>query len=266
MKACFISLLLIIASTQIFSRTYFVTNTNDSGQGSLREVLDSAETNFGQDTIRFIQSLDGDTIKITSGEIDISDPVIIFGRGFANTYIQSDSSRVLDFTLGADSSEIWSISFVDITNYTNAGGAININACFLKIYNSRFRGCRALNTSIGRGGAIYFSTFGSFPASLFCKNTVFRQCVAYDDAGAIYVDKSPNAFSEFDACSFISNSVTNGSGGAIRLNGDSDTLYSGLIKCYFQENYAELSGGAVYLGAFAGYAEVDIISCRFFWQ
>src|SRR5215469_12184500 len=55
-----------------------VTNTNDSGAGSLRQAL--ADANDG-DTINFDVSLQGQTIALTSGELVIDKSITITGPG-----------------------------------------------------------------------------------------------------------------------------------------------------------------------------------------
>ena len=59
--------------------TFTVTNTNDSGAGSLRQALSDANGALGVDSITF-SGVSG-TITLTSGELSISDPVTITGPG-----------------------------------------------------------------------------------------------------------------------------------------------------------------------------------------
>jgi len=58
-----------------------VTNTNDSGTGSLRQAIVDANANLGADTINFDASLNGKTILLTTGEIEVKDDVTIEGLG-----------------------------------------------------------------------------------------------------------------------------------------------------------------------------------------
>ena len=61
-----------------FTSTITVTNTNDSGPGSLRQAL--ADANDG-DTIQFDPALNGQTITLTSGELVVADSITISGPG-----------------------------------------------------------------------------------------------------------------------------------------------------------------------------------------
>src|SRR6476620_4775471 len=58
--------------------TITVTNTNDSGPGSLRQALADAND---KDTINFDVSLEGQTIALTSGELVIDKSITITGPG-----------------------------------------------------------------------------------------------------------------------------------------------------------------------------------------
>jgi hypothetical protein len=60
--------------------TLTVMNTNDSGAGSLRQaVLDANSNAAAVNTIDFAPSLAGKTIKLTSGELDITKSLNIVG-------------------------------------------------------------------------------------------------------------------------------------------------------------------------------------------
>jgi hypothetical protein len=67
-----------------------VTNNLDSGKGSLRYEI--AHVTSGRDTIVFAPSLDGQTITLTSGELDITKNLTIQGPGAGLLTISSNSN------------------------------------------------------------------------------------------------------------------------------------------------------------------------------
>ncbi|HEV3119327.1 MAG TPA: hypothetical protein VGY58_19890, partial [Gemmataceae bacterium] len=81
--------------------TFIVTNTNDSGAGSLRQAILAANANPGLDTVSFTGGLNG-TIVLTSGQLSITDGLTIIGPG-ANVLAVSgnSSSRVFSKTSSA---------------------------------------------------------------------------------------------------------------------------------------------------------------------
>src|SRR5438270_4174230 len=78
-----IGALLCAMAMQAHAATITVTNTNDSGPGSLRQAL--ANANNG-DTINFAVS---DTIMLTSGEVLVNKNVTISGPGANQLSIHS---------------------------------------------------------------------------------------------------------------------------------------------------------------------------------
>jgi predicted outer membrane repeat protein len=70
--------LVCVLGTPAYADTITVTNTNDSGPGSLRQAL--ADANDG-DTINFDPSLNGQAIGITSAELVIDKSIAISGPG-----------------------------------------------------------------------------------------------------------------------------------------------------------------------------------------
>ena len=74
---------------------FTVTNTNSSGDGSLRSAILQANSNEGANTIIFDSSLSGDTISLTSGQLEITGPVTIKGLGAEEIAVDaSDNTRV----------------------------------------------------------------------------------------------------------------------------------------------------------------------------
>src|SRR5258708_19065984 len=84
-----IGLLLYAVALPVHAATITVTNTNDSGPGSLRQALDSASDG---DTINFTAT---GTISLTSGELLVNRSVTIFGPGAATLAVDGNAtSRV----------------------------------------------------------------------------------------------------------------------------------------------------------------------------
>src|SRR5262245_11815611 len=80
--------------------TFTVTNKLDSGPGSLRQAVLDANGNPGSDTIVFAKNVSG-TIKLTSGELFITDSVTINGPGARNLAVSgNDANRVFDIATG----------------------------------------------------------------------------------------------------------------------------------------------------------------------
>ncbi|MEH2107263.1 DUF4347 domain-containing protein [Nostoc sp.] len=80
-----------------------VTNTNDSGAGSLRQALLNANATAGADTITFAGSVftdaSPDIITLTSGQLTITDDVTIAGTGASQLTISgNNASSVLEIT------------------------------------------------------------------------------------------------------------------------------------------------------------------------
>ncbi|WP_306426856.1 DUF4347 domain-containing protein [Nostoc sp. CHAB 5836] len=80
-----------------------VTNTNDSGKGSLRQAILNANGTAGADTITFVGSVftdaTPDIITLTSGELTISDDVTIVGSGASELTISgNNASGVFEIT------------------------------------------------------------------------------------------------------------------------------------------------------------------------
>ena len=71
--------------------TFVVTNTNDSGAGSLREAVDLANASAGADTITFDATIQGGTIRLTSGQITITDAAGLIIDGGAGVTITGDA-------------------------------------------------------------------------------------------------------------------------------------------------------------------------------
>ena len=135
---------------------FTVTNTNDSGAGSLRQAITNANALSGKDIINFCGVFDdglAHTISLTGGGLSITDDITILGRNPNLLTISDDSaSRVFDITSGATAT----INGLTITNtYHSAGGGGGISN----------EGVLTLNNSIITGNTAGYS-FDSYKANL----------------------------------------------------------------------------------------------------
>jgi hypothetical protein len=122
---------------------YTVTNTNDSGPGSLRQaVLDANASVTVVDTINFAPNVTG-VITLTSGEITITDrSLTISGPGRDVLAISgNNASRIFVVESTATRATIQDLSLQNgkFTNYSNAGAALT-NDSILNLNRMNFTG------------------------------------------------------------------------------------------------------------------------------
>src|SRR5262245_37663030 len=96
-----------------------VTTTADSGAGSLRAAINSANTTFGLDTIRFLIGTGVQTIQVGDTNLPtLTDPVILDGStqpGFMGTplvEIDFNDTRGLILGNGTDMSTVRGLAFL----------------------------------------------------------------------------------------------------------------------------------------------------------
>ncbi|HEV7669438.1 MAG TPA: IPTL-CTERM sorting domain-containing protein [Thermoanaerobaculia bacterium] len=75
-----LALAFLVSASGAAAATFTVTNLFDAGPGSLRQAVLNANAAAGPDEVAFAPGLSG-TITLTSGEIVISDPLIVHGPG-----------------------------------------------------------------------------------------------------------------------------------------------------------------------------------------
>src|SRR5262245_7481819 len=113
--------------------TFTVTNTNDSGSGSLRDAVQQANDTPGTDSITFNIPGGTGTLTLTSGELAITDNVTIDG--------DTTGDNVADVTISGNSSRIFSID--DNSALTTI--SVTLDALVLRDGNS----------DSGDGGAVF---------------------------------------------------------------------------------------------------------------
>ena len=226
---CFTPFLLLLVQGAR-AATLMVTNSADSGAGTLRNLVASANPG---DTIIFNNTLSGRTIALTSGQITLSNNVTIDGSALASP-VQlngNGSNRIFSTTSGANAN----LTFLVITNgYDTSGsaggGILNGAGCTLTVSNCSFAGNKAI--SAAGGGALHNNGFLSLNNSTLAGNMATYGGAVGNTAGATTVANN---------CTFSLNSAST-SGGAIILGGGVLVLNSSTVA----SNSAVSSGGGIY--------------------
>ena len=209
-----------------FPVSYAVTNTADSGAGSLRKAIASSVSGT---IINFAPYLSGSTIALTSGEMQLTGNLTIDASALTNGIRLDGSyaSRIFNVASGATVG----LAALTLTNghsdANNWGGAI-INSGTLALTNCTLAG--NFIDGGGSGGAI--ENAGTLTMS-GC--TLWGNGAGY--AGAIRND----SLCTVQNCTFYSNSVPS-NGGAI------DNVFGAtlnLLHCTFSGNSAGGSGGGI---------------------
>jgi hypothetical protein len=143
-------------------QTFTVTNTNDSGVGSLRAAIQAANANPGADTIDFAIPA-GSTIVLTSGQLEISGDLTIDGdlnddRRPDITIDAGGVSRVISIDDGLATTETVTLTGLTITGGVttstgsrgDGGGGVRASSANLTLENSTVTG----NSTEYRGGGL----------------------------------------------------------------------------------------------------------------
>lgn len=239
MRKIILLVLLLTVNVYAFSATVIVTNTNDSGPGSLRQAMVSISNG---DHIKFDPSLiAGGSVTLNlltqischknyklSGLYNSTDTLYITGNR-----IVSDMSSVTNKTVTLDScvfvnKTIQALIFAEGANLnieecvfrncsSATGGALsvscftNITSPIVTITNSSFQNC---NSTSQRGGAFYFRSQQN--ATISVSNSSFISNTAVIEGGAFFAECLFNGGTlmiQVDKSTFYGN--TAGVGGAI---------------------------------------------------
>ena len=209
--------------------TLTVTNTDNSGPGSLRAAIETANGNGEADTITFAPDLAG-TVALTSGQLTIDSDLTIEGPGAGKLSVSGkDNSRIFSVASGSEVK----ISDLTITaGNTDGGGGIN-NKGTLTLTDSAISDNKA-------------GSFGGGIANTRGTLTVTRSTIsgntADDDVGGGISNKG-SATNSGDVTinnSTISGNTSEGSGGGI-ANDSKATINNSTIT----KNTAEGPGTGV---------------------
>jgi len=217
---------MLFLSANLNSATHTVTNGNDAGAGSLREIV--ANANSG-DTIIFAPNVS--EVNLTGSDIEIDKDLTIIG-GTGKTTIYAGSRRIFYVDV-ACSLAISNLILTGAYHYNLVGGG----AVFVDYGTFIANSCEFLNNTayVGVGGGAVFVDHGTFIAN----NCEFLNNTAYVGGGAVFVD-----YSTFIAnnCVFANNTANyyGGAGGAVYNNGSFTAT-----NCIFSSNTTNGGGGAV---------------------
>lgn len=184
-----ISTLLLLCALPAFGANFTVSNTNDSGFGSLRQAILNANSGSGG-TLVFASGLTG-TIALLTPLPAITQNLAISGPGASSLGISGNNSVSVLFIAAGSTVSISGLTIADgfgdgvlnqgtltLTNCTlsnNLGGGI-VNSGTLTLSSSTLSG----NTTGGDGGGIYNSGTASVTNSTLAANT------AGDRGGGIF--------------------------------------------------------------------------------
>lgn len=207
-----------------------VTNTNDSGPGSLRTAIAVAKDG---EAITFAPGLSGKTVTLTGGALTISSNIIISGPSSGTLTINGDGQGSV-FSI-QDGTTV-TISNLTITggNGPSDGGGIADTGSALTLIKVVVQG----NHAAGRGGGIYSDTNLTLIDSVVSKNT------ADGDGGGVYDDVTALV----RGSQFFLNKAKGHGGGFAQIGGNGPwaEFYN---NSSLKDNTSNLGGNDVYVNS-----------------
>lgn len=276
MKKLVIIIIISFSIVHLNAATITVNNTSDSGTGSLREAINTA--NFG-DKVKISPSLLGngnDTIFLKS-TISITKGIFIEGTfNSTDTIFISGSDTIQLFYVQTPHNATYSDCYLDSLALIHGkgiyGGAINIDwRSNTSTGNFIIRNCFFANNQATFGGAIASdatnSTSGGIleqdHTELHIFSSIFKNNIASKDGGAIYINLDDKELKGLSADfelenSVIINNASGNSGGGIFIY--CDNRYSGfttptgastvdvkITRSSICKNSAAKNGGGIYV-------------------
>ena len=269
---------LCIAALSVHATTIIVTNTNDSGPGSLRGAIAAASDG---DTIQFDPALKGQTITLTSGELFINNNLTITGPGPSQLTVKRSTAggtpafrifHILQHTVTIEGLSITNgLALALGGNSPDAGGGIfcddeesNNERLAVTVSNCVISGNTAGGpTGFGGGGGISFGAINGFaPSTLMVNNCTIssNSCKGYN-GGGIYIDvrDTTGMSSVTIANCTISGNSADRLGGGIHNAGDIVAAVLTISNSTLSGNTATFFGGGIYNdGDFGGRAALRI--------
>jgi RTX calcium-binding nonapeptide repeat (4 copies) len=223
--------------------TFTVTSTDDDGdEGTLREEIEDANDNPGDDVIAFASNVTG-TITLTDGDIEIYyDALDIQGPGADVLEVVSEDSRIFQLYDFDSDGEQNSVSGLTLTGDTGGnGGAIDSDD------QGSFGASLALDGMVIRdsysgedGGAVRFDA-EEYGDTLTITNSVIANNDALDNGGGLY---SVDGNVTISGSTISGNEAVNGVGGGAFTDDGSLTIVNSLLS----ENQSDSGGNGNYGG------------------
>jgi predicted outer membrane repeat protein len=211
---------------------FTVTTLADAGSGSLRQAIDDANANPGEDRVLFASGLSG-TITLAA-ELQIYDQVQVLGPGAGQITVSGGgTSRIFKVRPQVNGSygDPVAISGLTLTgglgaatpNTGDDGGAINSRSATLTISNSVVSGNHAPND----GGAIYSNSDSDRPGSLTIRNSTISGNSAGDPGAPLFAQTYGGAIHSYSAVTIEGSTLSGNSAG-----GDGGAIYMGIYSSY----------------------------------
>lgn len=234
LKSAAFCLLITLLSLSSQAANFTVTNVSDSGAGSLRAALSSANNNNQADSITFANSLQNQTLVLTSDELRITSEVTLIGFTNASFTISGDLTHRL-FALPGDAAIVTmnNLTLIDgIGSGIASSGTLTLNNCTLR------------NHQGGRGAALL-----NEGGSITLNDCLIEGNISDDDAAVNSFGSGPNLINR---CRFVGNR-SDRNGGAFASFGPFTVTDS-----TFEDNWAGLNGAGLFNGN-----NLDLINCTF---
>jgi Chlamydia polymorphic membrane protein (Chlamydia_PMP) repeat len=273
MKIKFLLPSLLAAALMLLPRSAWtanlvVSNTNDTGAGSLRQAISISTSG---DSITFATNLSGTTILLTSGQLILNNNLAIDASALTNGIQINGSAKSRIFNVADSNATVVLTSLILTNGYaTNGGGIYNVGTLTLNQCTLTKNQAISVNTLVGDGGGIYSagtlalnqctltgnvatdspnstSDGDDLGGGIYGSGTMtLNQCTitgnfAYYGGGGIYsIYSAVNPSLVMTQCT-LSNNNTSGQGGGIFISGTRTTLN----QCTLAANFAGSEGGGI---------------------
>jgi hypothetical protein len=235
--------------------SFMVANLDDSGLGSLRQAILDANASPGADVITF--SVTG-TITLTSGQLNISDHLMIVGPGAASLTISgNNASRVFAIALATVTISDLTISNAKTGEFdfgggiSNGQGTLTVSNCVLSgnhadeggaIWNT---GTAIINNTVLSGNTAAFGVSGAGGGiyNIFGTVTINNSTLSHNSIAAGISGAGGGIYSTNGMVTIINSTISNnfGSDAGGGIYGASGTLK--ITNSTISNNSANVGGG-----------------------